>query len=328
MYSNILVPLDASKFSETVLPLVETLAKAASAKVTFVVVGEPFVEEIGYAPEGLGVDTTYAPVGLPPPLPDLDRHRTTLDQALQRFQDRGRTYLDAAARPLRSKGVAVEVEVLLGRVADRIAHYARDHNADLVAMATHGRTGLARLRYGSVANELTQRLEMPLLLMRPKEDSGDGGSTPPRIPRCLVVPLDGSSLAEQALPHARAIASMLGIEAHLIRVVGQPGLAFLEPDEAPIQGLEAERARAAGDYLQRVQGDLSAGGIKANIAVLHGQPAMNIVTYASGLSDSLICMTSHGRTGLGRFLLGSVADKVLREMPDSVYLVRARAQAA
>lgn len=326
MYDSILVPLDGSTFAETVLPLVELVAKAGGSKVTFVMVGEPDIDEMPYGPGGIGIDEGYQAIGAPP-TPSGHQHRIFLDQVIERFRDYSSRYLEGAARPLRAQGISTEVEVLLGRVADQITYCAQDKKADLVAMATHGRTGLARLRYGSVANELTQRLQTPLLLMRPKDAAPAGGDKDQtRIPRGVVVPLDGSSLAEQALPHAKAISSTLGVNVHLIRAVPQSMLPFLGPeDEASVSDLHADRAKAAGDYLRKVRDNLAAGGFRVQTAVLHGQPAANIVTYATELGGSLICMTSHGRTGLGRVLLGSVADKVLQEMPDSVYLVRGRA---
>lgn len=326
MYDAILVPLDGSTFAETVLPLVELVAKAGSSKVTFVMVGEPYIEEVPYGPEGIGIDQAYDALGLPP-TPSSHQHRIFLDQVIERFRAYSNRYLEGAAQPLRAQGITIDVEVLLGRVADQVTRCAQDKKADLIAMATHGRTGLARLRYGSVANELTQRLQAPLLLMRPKDAASTGGDKDQaRIPRGVVVPLDGSSLAEQALPHAKAICSTLGVGVHLIRAVTQSVFPFLGPeDEVAMHDLQADRVKAAGEYLGRVRDDLAAGGLAVQTAVLHGQPAANIVTYATGLGESLICMTSHGRTGLGRVLLGSVADKVLQEMPDSVYLVRGRA---
>lgn len=325
MYDTILVPLDGSPFAETVLPLAELVAKAGGSKVTFVMVGEPYIEEVPYGPGGIGIDQAYEALGLPP-TPSSHRHTVFLDQVIERFRDYSSRYLEGTARPFRAQGISTEVEVLLGRVADQITRCAQDKKADLIAMATHGRTGFARLRYGSVANELTQRVEAPLLLMRPRDTAAIGEKDQARIPRGVVVPLDGSALAEQALPHAKAVSSTLGVAVHLIRAVAQPVLPFLGPeDESSVQDLQTDRVKAAAQYLNTVRDDLAAGGLSVHTEVLRGQPAASIVSYATALGESLICMTSHGRTGLGRVLLGSVADKVLQEMPDSVYLVRGRA---
>ena len=186
MYQKILVPLDGSKLSEAVLPYVSSVAKAFDAQVSLVHVGEPVLEE--HAPE----------------------HKVFLDQISGQIIAYGKAYLNDQARRLQQKGISAKGEVLLGRAADEIATYADKQGMNLVAMATHGRAGLARWRYGSVANELRNRLPMPLLLIRPLEELSEAAAAARELLLLrVVVPLDGSQVAEQALPHARELASRL-----------------------------------------------------------------------------------------------------------------------
>jgi len=324
MYKHIMVPLDGSTLAEAVLPFVELLAKAGSAKVTFVTVGEPPLGDMPPGQQGYRDQTEYA-VG-PPAESAHPQHTAYLDQMVERIIAYGKVYLNHIARRMQSKGVETAVEVLLGRPADQIVDYAQEHGVDLVAMSTHGRGGLARWRYGSVANELRHRLQQPFLLVRSTAESSQA-SVAAREPLFLqvVVPLDGSPLAEQALPHAKELAAHLGLEIHLVRVVSQPMPAYMGPDAVEYYyDLDADLVRTAINYLQSIESRLTQEGIRVTSRIFHGYAADNIVDYAKGLGQNLICMTTHGRTGLGRVFLGSVADKVLQEAVTSVLMVRAK----
>ena len=303
MYQKILVPLDGSKLSEAVLPYAGFLAKAFGAEVSLVHVGEPVLEE--HAPE----------------------HKVFLDQISGQMLAYGKAYLNDQARRLQQKGISAKGEVLLGRAADEIATYADQQGMDLVAMGTHGRAGLARWRYGSVANELRNRLPMPILLIRPMEELSEAAAAA-REPLLLrvVVPLDGSQVAEQALVHARELASRLELEVHLLRVVSRPAPTYIGPEAVEYYyDLESELEKVATEYLQTTQRTLEQQGLRVTSRIFHGYAADNIVDYAEALDQSLICMTTHGRTGLGRVIMGSVADKVLQEAAEPIFLVRAQA---
>lgn len=303
MYQKILIPLDGSLLSEAVLPYAETLAAASKAQVTMVYVGEPDVEE--HSPE----------------------HQVYLDQVTQQVLAYGKSYLRQQARRFEQKGIQTSVEVLLGRAADEITGYAQKQGVDLVAMATHGRTGLARWRYGSVANEVRNRLPMPLLLIRPAEHPSEAAmaAKEPLLLR-VVVPLDGSDVAEQALPHAKELASRMDLEVHLLRIVSRPAPAYVGPEAVEYYyDLETELVKVATEYLQGVQKTLEQEGMRVTARVFHGYPAENIVDYAKALDQSIICLTTHGRTGLGRVIMGSVADKVLHDATEPIFLVRAQA---
>ncbi|MBI2886744.1 MAG: universal stress protein [Chloroflexi bacterium] len=304
MYQRILIPLDGSLLSEAVLPYAEALAAASKAQVTMVYVGEPDVEERS------------------------PKHQVFLDQVTQQVVAYGKSYLRQQARRFEQKGIQTKVEVLLGRAADEITEYAQKEGVDLVAMATHGRTGLARWRYGSVANEVRNRLPMPLLLIHPTEEHPSEAAMAAREPLLLrvVVPLDGSEVAEQALPHAKELASRMDLEMHLLRIVSRPAPAYVGPEAVEYYyDLETELVKVATEYLQGVQKSLEAAGMRVTARVFHGYPAENIVDFAKALDQSIICLTTHGRTGLGRVIMGSVAEKVLHDATEPIFLVRAQA---
>jgi nucleotide-binding universal stress UspA family protein len=142
MYQKILVPLDGSKRAEAIMPHVEDLAQCYQAKVILLQVIEP---------KPLLIDGTYA-------VPDLTEH----EQHLKTAED----YLLALQGKLRQKGIEVKTHIAQGPVVTEIIYTAERENADLIAMASHGRTGLAQVFYGSVAAGVLHKIDRPLLLVR------------------------------------------------------------------------------------------------------------------------------------------------------------------
>lgn len=147
----------------------------------------------------------------------------------------------------------------------------------------------------------------------------------------LVVALDGSEVAERILPHVVALAKQFGSEVTLLQVTEAPETvmaevaAAAEPPGAvaidPMPIIEAERQGAA-EYLAGIEARLRGDGLTVACAEPEGSPAAAIVDYAQEHRADLIAMTTHGRSGLGRLVFGSVADSVLRHAPCPVLLVR------
>ncbi|MBI3780410.1 MAG: universal stress protein [candidate division NC10 bacterium] len=138
----------------------------------------------------------------------------------------------------------------------------------------------------------------------------------------ILVPLDGSKLAEQILPHVKTIAKATGGKAVLVRAVPVHAELLLEaPSETKAWMKEAE-ARAAR-YLEGVAKGLEKVGVKTQVEVLPGEPAAQILTAAEREDVDLIAMMSHGESGLSAFERGSVAEKVLKHSPRPVLMVRA-----
>ena len=174
MFRNILVTLDGSQYSETILPVVAELAAGSGAGVTLFRAGE------------LPSATPEAPLEVQPPmLPRMGalytpvitapRYVETKAQAIERREREMKEYLEERALPLRERGIEVQVAVDVGDGAgDRIIEYARSHPVDLIAMATHGHTGLRTLIFGSVTAKVLASGVRPLLLVRPHDLGHDG----------------------------------------------------------------------------------------------------------------------------------------------------------
>jgi nucleotide-binding universal stress UspA family protein len=233
-------------------------------------------------------------------------------------------YLEGAAAPLRGRGLTVDVALPYGDAAEAIVEETALREIDLVTMATHGRSGLGRWVYGSVAERVLHEAEVPVLLVRAWEERPAGSfDAAPRI----IVPLDGSRFAEAALPVARELATALGGQLVLAQaivppeVVGVPVVYYEQFDP------EAELA-AARAYLERVATDIGDTGHPARILAHIGLPAALIPEVARSYRAALVVMATHGRSGLSRLVLGSVADVTLRQGTTPLLLVRPRADDA
>lgn len=219
--------------------------------------------------------------------------------------------LGRAAEPLRAEGLTVEADISYDPPVQAINEAVRSRGAGLIVMSTHGRSGLGRWLYGSVADQVLRQAAAPVLLIPP----GCPDAWPQGRPLRLLVTLDGSTLAEQALPPAREVARAVGAsEVALLRVVEPPNYSAYGAAEAyaylPVD-IEAELAEA-GDYLRQLAGTLEGGAAHLELLTAQGRPAASIVETARERGSDLIAMATHGRGGLARLVLGSVATEVLQ----------------
>ena len=298
---SILLPLDGSAFAERAWPWATALARKARARLRLVLVHQS-----------------------PEPQPSDARSRqlhTRIQLALRKSQ---REYLRATAARLKGEGpLKVATVTLDGAPAPAIAAYTREVGVDLVVMTTHGRGGLERAWLGSVADHLVRALEIPLLLIRPDE-----GAASPLETREILLPLDGSRRSEAALPPAMAIASMLGASLTLLQsvspvpAVGGAPTPFARSSDEELTALRRGEAR---DYLESVAEGIAAAGIQARpTAVLAPAPLEAIRAAARAPGVGMIAVATHGRSGLGRMVLGSVADKLVRTSELPVLVTRPR----
>jgi nucleotide-binding universal stress UspA family protein len=233
--------------------------------------------------------------------------------------------LDEAASALTGADVAVERLVAEGEPDEQIVETAARQGVDLIAMASHGRGAIGRAIFGSVADRVAHTTTIPVLIVR----AADGAAAAPPIRR-LLVPLDGSELAERALPVAIELARRHSLPVHVVRavdpaltipvprnVVGAAPLISAEIADRLWREAESDAQETVGAALRRLHAD----GIAATGAVLNGSPFFAIAE-ASQPGD-LIVLTSHGRGGIHRWLMGSVAEKLVREAPTPVLLVPA-----
>jgi nucleotide-binding universal stress UspA family protein len=278
----ILVPLDGTAQSQRVLPYAEAVALGTGGWLLLMEAAE------GYA--------FYEQ--------DARLARRTAVAAAER-------YLADLERSEHGRGVAAARIVLEGPPAPAILAAAEESDAGLIVMATHARTGLDRLVAGSVAEEVLRRSSVPLLLVPP------GAAAPPPSEGRLrvLVPLDGSRLAEAALEAAAALAPPARLELLLLRVAAPPDPIFARP---PASRTVAGRMRAA----ERLRPLRAAGAVVTSEARPGRDPAAAIAAVARERSCHLIAMATHGRSGLGRLVFGSVAEQVVRHAPCPALLVR------
>jgi nucleotide-binding universal stress UspA family protein len=214
-----------------------------------------------------------------------------------------------------------------GPIAHTLARAAVEGNADLIVMTTHGRGGLARLWLGSVADDLIRSSPVPILALRLDEASLDFDQ--PQMFKQILIPLDGSTLAEGILEYILALGTLMQAEYILLQIV-QPftlpvGARFPAPTGRDA-AVTLRRQRAAQAYLTRLARKLRATGarVRTRVRIAEG-PAPAILAYARRHDVDLIAMSTHGHGGLRRLVLGSVADKVLRGANVPILLYRSRA---
>jgi nucleotide-binding universal stress UspA family protein len=235
-------------------------------------------------------------------------------------------YLATLASRLRGGGVVVETIVARGEPAEAILTQARQVQADVLVMATHGRSGLGRMLYGSVAGSVLERTPVPVLLNRAWESqvvpSGDGAQR-------LLVPLDGSKRGEAVLPVVAQVAtSPLEAEVVLLRVVEPPqqrltgwvpGVVYSDV------GSEAEQAEAQA-YLEavgrRLADEYGLSGPRIEDDVRVGRSIDAILDAARVHRCTLVCMVTRAQSGLGGMIVGTVTDGVLRRGSNPLLLVR------
>ena len=201
-------------------------------------------------------------------------------------------------------------------VAGGILTYAVEHDVDLVVIGTHGRRGVRRFVLGSVAEEVVRKAESPVITV------GRGAVSPEAMEGgTMLVPVDFSEHRTRLLAHAREIAPVYGMSVEVLHVVQVKGFpdAYGVYDSPPDPDTLGERAKEA---LEEDVEPLRDAGIEVTIDVRSGHPAEEILTVAEDNEAAFITIATHGRTGMDRMLMGSVAEKVLRQAPCPVCTVK------
>jgi nucleotide-binding universal stress UspA family protein len=296
-FKSILVPLDGSPFAEQALPLAMELAKRGDGSVSLVLVH-------------------HVPAGVDTATINMFNHAETKTRNLER------TYLKGCAAKVGAAGVQVGATVLLdGPTAPSLAEHVRDAGIDLVVMATHGRGGIQRAWLGSVADQLIRSLKVPLLLIRPTEQA----TGPVALAGQVLVPVDASPLAEEVLDPAAKLAGLLEAEMSVLQVVSPVTVAqdtMVALSTAYDEELTSLRRQQAQPYVDGIAERLRGQGLRASGAAVVGlKVADTILSLARPGDVSIIALATHGRGGLQRLALGSIADKLVRgaDVPVLVY---------
>jgi nucleotide-binding universal stress UspA family protein/predicted transcriptional regulator len=289
---TLLVPLDGSEESEAALPWATKLAQERGLSLTLASVAE----YPNYA-TGAGFDESMSV--------------EVYEQVLKTEEEEAVSCLNRAQAQLADAGLQVEAIMRDGRAAFTLLDLADERSAALIVIASHGRSGFKRVVLGSVAKQLVSHTSIPVFLVRatPAADRRE-----PSLNR-LMVPLDGSVLAESALDVAREVAAA-GSTLVLVRVAGKG----------------AQGVTMATTYLDHVAASLRAAGVAVETQVIihesKSHVSRQLAEAAAASNVDVIVMSTHGRGGVSGWFVGSVADEVVRDIDLPVLVVSARALAA
>ena len=301
MYNKILIPLDGSQTAEKVLPYARYLAGKFKIPVELLA-----VVDIAEMAAHISADSARF-----------------LDTMIENGMRSSETYLRGIAATF--SGAKVDCTVEKGRAEETIIEKGETDKAVLIAMATHGRSGLNRFLLGSVAEKVLRGAANPLLLVRATEQAKVDGTA---AFKTVIVPLDGSELAESVLPTVTNAAKALDVEVLLFRAYHVPYNAYAGDDgyyavnyDELISGVRDE----ANAYLAKKVAELKKLGIeKVSSMSAEGFAGDEIIGLGRKTPEGLIAMCSHGRSGLKRWVLGSVTETVVRHTVDPMLVLRAQ----
>ena len=286
MFKKLLVPLDGSAQAAVALPLARAVARQTGAAQRLLRVVPPTRADAEDRLHGEARD-------------NLARIAAELAA--------GDGEVDTAVRHDESPGAAIVREA--GRWP-----------ADLIVMATHGRSGLARVMIGSVAQRVVSESPVPVLLLRP------GGHRVAHL-MTLLVPVDGTPEGSRALSVALPLAQETGARIVLLQVVVPFIQRYFDESLTVDPMWDEEALTSARDYVETLAGRLREAGVSAQGRVTQGPIPQQIVDTAADVAADVIVMSTHALTGPARALLGSIADEVVRTAPLPVLLVRHRTDA-
>ncbi len=315
MFSRILVPLDGSPLAEAILPEVMELAALHGAEVML-----------------LRVALTHA-------FPGVNQ-----TDAQVRAVEEAEGYLAGVRQRLEARGIRLSCAVRYGHAAEEILDHARSRGATLIAMSTHGRSGIQRWVLGSVAEAVLRGAPVPVLLLHAREaapavtsaEPGAWGEVEParRHPGGpfaasvghVLCPVDFSPTSDRAMEYAGDLARRFGADLTVLHVIYDPlEITCSHIPHPPLEQLREEMVRQAEQTLRdRVRHRL-ASLPHVKTAVAAGPPFRQIIRYAREHGVDLIVMGTQGLSGLDRLIMGSTAERVVRTAPCPVVSIRAAA---
>jgi len=295
MYTNIMVPTDGSGFDREAILVALRVAERCDAKIRLVrVLGTGAFFGMATSPESAMVTAEAV--------------RSETETAL------GELYaLAAECRTLTSAPISADLEN--GPIADMLAAYGRRNDIDLIVISSHGRRGIARLALGSVTDLLIRQTTIPVLVVKPKASYLTPEAA--REFRNIVVPLDGSGLAEQILTRVVPLAKVEEADITLLHVIAPEETH--QTGEVPVAPWWEKKVASARAYLTHRAAEIRRQGVAVRIEVVIGENVADSITdYARRERADLIAIATHGRRGLARVLRGSVADGVTKSAMSSI----------
>ena len=283
MYEKILVPLDGSDLAEAALPVVTEIARVLGSRVILL--------------NACGMSEDKCDI----------------------YQE----YLNMLALKVTEQTEKKSSAVLVhGSAADEIIKYIEDNKISLTVMATHGRSGISHWAIGSVAEKIIREANRPILLLRSQEQCAfDAG-----VLSKVIAPLDGSKMGEAALRYVEALAKKASTEVVLFHALERQYHFAIAADtyvQVPYTDAEMKPVKAeAQAYLDHVAQRLAEKGLNVRKEIREGKAAESIIDFAGQSGINLIAMSTHGRSGLSRWVFGSVADKIIHSSCARVMVVR------
>lgn len=304
MYKKMLIPLDGSEFAEPILKYAKSIACSME-----------------------GVDIYLLHVYSQDERGLIPKHQAYIDWAADAIRKYPKTINKGEGEI--ACHINVKSDLASGRPADEILRYVDKNGIDLILMATHGRSGISRWAMGSVAYKVLRSADVPVWLVR---DGVAEEILEDKLPeRKILVPLDGSKLAESVLPHVESLAKQWGrgkVKIVLLRAYQPPDVSADYPSDMPLsweEHVELEAAKCklvVGPYLAEIEKRFQDVGLKVQKEAPLGKPDEEIINYARNNNVSLIVMITHGRSGISRWAYGSVAEDVMLKAYVPVFLVR------
>ncbi len=290
MYNNILIPTDGSEHAGRAAEHALVLADAFDVTVHVITVVDLQAETGPFDAGGVS------------------------EEFVARLREQGREATEEIATTVETSE-RLRTAVIEGRPSGAILDYADERGVELVAMGTHGRTGVSRYVWGSVSERVVRKSDVPVLTVRATERSrvDDGYDD-------VLLPTDGSEAAATAVDHGLAIAEATGARVHSIHVVDVGGAASTTRPAGLLTGLESEGERVTEQIATRAR----ASGLDAVPVVRRGSPAEDILAYVDDNDIDIVTMGTQGRTGLDRYLLGSTTERVVRRAEIPVVAVNSR----
>ncbi len=296
MYEKILVPLDGSELAQIALPYADKLARVLGSQITLIYVSE-------------SADDRYHHM-----------HQFYLQQMVENVKQNSERHFDNQER----KTIKIDSVILAGDPAEEIVKYAGQEDIGLIVMSTHGRSGIRRWAMGSVADKVMRATKQPLAIVRAKGARPDMLGERSILSKILVT-LDGSKEGEAVIPHVEELASKLQAEVILLQVIAPDY--HIYASGGPEYGVYAEQQmesmkKFVRDYLDEIIARLEQREVIAKAEIILGTAAETIINFADQINASLVAMTTHGRSGVSRWAIGSVAERVLRAGNTPLLLVR------
>jgi nucleotide-binding universal stress UspA family protein len=295
LYERILVPLDGSELAQVALPYAERLAGALGSQITLIYVSESAEDRYQHM------------------------HQFYLQKMAEATKQGAERYLEKGT----GQEIKVTTVILVGDPAEAIVDYAEREDIGLIIMSTHGRSGIKRWAMGSVADKVLRATTRPLALIRAKGDHPDIRNR--TLLNRILVPLDGSNESEAVIPYIEEFAPRLQAEVILLQVVAPDYHIYAAggPEYGAYAERQVESIKAfAKDYLEKMVVQLRQKGVNTKPEIKFGTAAEEIIKFADEIGAGVVAMSTHGRSGVGRWALGSVAERVMHSGNTPILLVR------